>query len=235
MHSQIEIQIGDRTCRVEHFAGGKRGVLMLHDGLGMRPAMHEVAASIAAAGYHVAMPDLFYRMAPYDAPDPKQLFSDQAALAAWWAKAHSNTAERIFSDLPVYLANLREHASGPFGATGYCMGGRIALTAAALHPEDLVAVAAYHPGRLVTDGAESPHLLLGAIRAAVYIGAATADATFSLEHQQIVKDALAGKDLTFEVYPAKHGWVPTDTPVHDAECAKRHLASLLELLGRRLG
>lgn len=234
MHSQIEIRIGDRACRVEHFAGGTRGVLMFHDGLGMRPAMHEVAASIAAAGYHVAMPDLFYRMAPYDAPDPKQLFSDPTMLAAWWAKAQSTTAEMILGDLPHYLANLRERATGPFGATGYCMGGRLALTAAALHPDDFVAVAAYHPGRLVTDAADSPHQLFGKIQAAIYIGAATNDATFSLEHQQIVKESLTGKDLTFEIYPAKHGWVPTDTPVHDAGCAKRHLDTLLELLGRRL-
>lgn len=228
MHS--EIQIGDRTCRIEHFDGGGPAVLMFHDGLGMRPAMHEVAASIAAAGYHVAMPDLFYRMAPYDAPDPAKLFSDPAVMAAWWAKAQTNTAEAILSDLPFYLADL---GATTIGATGYCMGGRLALCAAALHPETITAVAAYHPGRLVTDGADSPHHLLSKVRAEVYIGAATDDATFSVEHQQIVKDALTAV-TTFEVYPAKHGWVPTDTPVHDAACAKRHLDTLLDLLGRRL-
>lgn len=233
MHSQIEIQIGDRTCRVEHFAGGERGVLMFHDGLGMRPAMHDVAASIAHAGYYVTMPDLFYRMAPYDAPDPHTLFADQAVMAAWWAKAQTTTAEMILGDISSYLADLMRAAEGPFGVTGYCMGGRLALCAAALHPADIGAVAAYHPGRLVTDAPDSPHQLFGKIQAAVYIGAATDDATFSVEHQQIVKEALAGKDLTFEVYPAKHGWVPTDTPVHDAGCAKRHLDTLLELLRGR--
>jgi carboxymethylenebutenolidase len=233
MHSQTELRVGDATCRVEHFDGGGPGVLMFHDGLGMRPAMHEVAASIATAGYRVMMPDLFYRMAPYDAPDPHELFSDPAVMAAWWAKAQSNTAEMILSDLPVYLAELRARVQGPFGATGYCMGGRLALCAAALHPAEFAAVAAYHPGRLVTD-TDSPHQLFGTIEASVYIGAATDDATFSLEHQQIVKQALAGKDLTFEVYPAKHGWVPTDTPVHDTACARRHLETLLQLLGRRL-
>ncbi len=232
MHQQRALQIGDRTCLVEHFAGGDRGVLMFHDGLGMRPAMHALAASIAAGGYHVVMPDLFYRMAPYEAPDPARLFSDPAVMSAWWTKAQANTAELILSDVPSYLAHLGEHASGPFGATGYCMGGRLALTAAGLHPTEFAAVGAYHPGRMVTDAADSPHLVFRAVRARVYIGAASDDATFSVEHQQIVKDALASTDLTFEVYPAKHGFVPSDTPVHDATCARRHLDTLFALLAR---
>ena len=35
-----------------------------------------------------------------------------------------------------------------------------------------------------------------------------------------LRDAKA--DFTLETYPAKHGWVPSDTPVHDAAQAERH-------------
>lgn len=228
MRSQLDIRTSAGTCRAEVFAGGGPGVLMFHDGLGMRPAMHAIARSIADAGYHVVMPDLFYRMAPYDAPDPAALFADPAVMAAWWAQAQTTTAEMILDDVRHYLAQL----PGRIGTTGYCMGGRLALCAAGRYPDRFAAVAAYHPGRLVTDAADSPHRLAANITAKVYIGAATDDATFSVEHQQAVRDALTagGVDHVFEVYPAKHGWVPTDTPVHDPVCAQRHLDTLLGLL-----
>ena len=79
MHAQIEIRTDDGVCRAEVFhptgEGPWPGVLMFHDGLGMRPAMHAIASAIAEAGYHVLMPDLFYRMAPYEPPDPTALFT----------------------------------------------------------------------------------------------------------------------------------------------------------------
>ncbi len=238
MHSHIEIRTDAGLCRAEVFQpageGPWPGVLMFHDGLGMRPAMHAIAASIAEVGYHVLMPDLFYRMAPYEPPDPAALFSDPAVRAAWWAKAQTNTAAAILGDVAHYLAVLRT-TGDRVGATGYCMGGRLALCAAATYPDAFAAVAAYHPGGLVTE-ADSPHALFGKITAPVYIGAATDDPSFSVEHQQIVRDVLraAGVETIFEVYPAKHGWVPTDTPVHDASCAQRHRETLFDLLGRTL-
>jgi carboxymethylenebutenolidase len=36
--------------------------------------------------------------------------------------------------------------------------------------------------------------------------------------------------FTLETYPAKHGWVPSDTPVHDAAAAERHWQTLFALL-----
>ncbi len=232
MHSQIEIRTNGGVCRAELFDGGKRDVLMFHDGLGMRPAMHALATSIAHTGCRVLMPDLFYRMAPYEAPDPAQLFSDPAVMAAWWTKAQGNTAALILDDVAFYIAALQGQGTTRIATTGYCMGGRLALTAAGTFPDKFAACAAYHPGRLVTDDADSPHRVFGNIQAKVYIGAASDDPTFTVEHQEIVKAAMQQVDLTFEVYPAKHGWVPTDTPVHDAGCASRHLETLVDLLGR---
>jgi hypothetical protein len=41
-------------------------------------------------------------------------------------------------------------------------------------------------------------------------------------------------DHVIELYPAKHGWVPSDTPVHDAAAAARHDSTLLALLDKTL-
>jgi pimeloyl-ACP methyl ester carboxylesterase len=131
------------------------GVLVLMDGLGMRPAMHEIAARIAAAGYRVLLPDLFHRLGAYTPPDPASMFADPAVRAAWGARLAGTTSAKLVRDLRAYL-----DALGPakVGITGYCMGGRLALLAAATYPDRVAAAATYHPGGVVTDAADSPHL-----------------------------------------------------------------------------
>lgn len=206
-------------------------VLLLMDGIGMRPAMHELAAQLGQAGYRVLMPDLFYRLGEYTAPDPAALFSDPAVRAAWWGRHATTTMASLVRDIGAYL----DHLDAPrVGVTGYCMGGRLALTAAATYPDRIAAAAAYHPGGLVTDAADSPHHLFARIRASVYVGAAMEDPSFTDEQRQTVDDALtaAGVDHVVELYQARHGWVPSDTPVHDPTATARHWETLLALFAR---
>jgi carboxymethylenebutenolidase len=209
--------------------------LLLIDGIGMRPAMHELAERLAAAGYRVLMPDLFYRLGAYTAPDPRTLFGDPGVRAAWFARlqASNSTAANLLRDLRAYLDHFGDARCG---VTGYCMGGRLSMLAAATYPERIAASAAYHPGGLVSDGPDSPHLKLGKIRARVYIGAASEDATFTDGQRQTVAEALTagGVEHTIELYPARHGFVPSDTPVHDAKAAERHWETLLALLAGAL-
>ncbi len=44
----------------------------------------------------------------------------------------------------------------------------------------------------------------------------------------------AGVEHLIETYAAQHGWVPSDTPVHDAAATERHRESLRTLLRGRL-
>ena len=229
---RIEIDTGDGIAPAFLYGPASApGVLLLMDGIGMRPAMHELAAQLADAGYRVLMPDLFHRLGEYTAPDPAALFSDPAVRAAWWGR-HANTSPAsLLRDIGAYL----DHLDAPkVGVTGYCMGGRLALAAAATYPDRIAAAAAYHPGGVVTDAPDSPHHILGAIRASVYVGAAMEDPSFTDEQRQAVDDALtaAGVDHVVELYQARHGWVPSDTPVHDSAATARHWETLLALFAR---
>jgi carboxymethylenebutenolidase len=228
---QLSIETDDGIAPAYEYGSGP-SVLLFIDGLGMRPAMHRLAEHLGNSGYRVLMPDLFYRLGAYEAPDPAKLFSDPAVRGDWWKRIGGTTADRLLADTRAYLARL----DGPVGVTGYCMGGRLALLAAATYAERIVAAAAYHPGGLVTDAPDSPHLSLGKIKGAVYVGGAMEDSSFTDEARRTVDDALtaAGVDHTVDLYPAKHGWVPSDTPVHDALQTERHWETLLQLFGRQL-
>jgi carboxymethylenebutenolidase len=95
----------------------------------------------------------------------------------------------------------------------------------------VAAAASYHGGGLATDAPDSPHLLAPRIKARVYVGGAIEDRGFDDTQKQRLEDALtqAGVAHTVETYNAKHGWVPTDTPVHDPVAAEKHWQTLFDL------
>jgi carboxymethylenebutenolidase len=124
------------------------------------------------------------------------------------------------------------------GVTGYCMGGRFSVMAAGTFPERIAAAAAFHPGGLATDAPDSPHLLASKMRGVkIYVAGAAEDPNFPDDMKQRLVDALAagGVDHHVETYLGmRHGWVPSDTPVHSPEGAERHFKALLDLYASTL-
>ena len=164
---QIEIATKDGTCRSFAYRPTGRGpwpaVLVYMDGLGIRPAMLELGERLATLGYFVLLPDLFYRSGPYEPMDPHTVFSDpekrKVLMEKYFALA---TQANVMSDTRAFLDYLHAQPDvkpGPIATTGYCMGGLMSLTAAGTYPDEIVATASYHGGRLATDDPHSPHLL----------------------------------------------------------------------------
>jgi carboxymethylenebutenolidase len=123
------------------------------------------------------------------------------------------------------------------GVTGYCMGGGIALRAAGTFPDRIAAAASFHGGNLATEEANSPHLLAPKMTAKVLVAGADEDRSYPEE--QNVRLAAALKDARVEAAVsiwkgAKHGWVPTDMPVHNPEAAERHWKELVALFDETL-
>ncbi|MBI3792352.1 MAG: dienelactone hydrolase family protein [Gemmatimonadetes bacterium] len=216
-------------------------VLMLMDGMGIRPALFAMAERIAAHGYLTLLPDLFYRSGPYAPMNAKTVFTDpvQRKELAERFFVHA-TAANFMRDVGAFLAFLAQHPDarpGPVGVTGYCMGGRTALSAAGTFPERIAAIAAFHPGRMATDKPDSPHLLAPRVRARVHICGARDDKDFDDAEKARLVTALqdGGVAFTLETANALHGWVPADTLVHDAAEAERHYATLFALLDGTMG
>jgi carboxymethylenebutenolidase len=236
---QIEITTEDGRCPAYEFLPSTPApwpaVLVYMDGVGIRPTLWAHCERLAAAGYYVLLPDLFYRGGPYEPQDPAK-FADPAVLRAWFGRHFpTTTADNIMRDTRAFLAHIAGRPDvrpGKLGAVGYCMGGRLAMTAAGTYPDRFHAVAAYHPGSLASDAPDSPHLLAANITARIYVAAASDDPNFPEPDKQRLADALTagGVEHTVETYPAKHGWVFPDIPIHDPECAERHWSTLLDLL-----
>jgi len=240
MPNKTDITTEDGVCPAHVFRPAGTGpwpaVLFFMDGLGIRPALFEMAERLAAHGYYVLLPDLYYRSGPYAPMDAKRIFSEpelrQALSQKFIGKFSQASAMRDTRAALAYLASQPDVAPGKLGATGYCMGGGLAIAAAGHFPDRFAAVAAYHPGSLATDAPDSPHLLAPKIQAKVYVGQASDDANFPEAMKARLDAALteAGVAHTIELYPARHGWVPSDTPVHDAAAAERHWETLFALL-----
>jgi carboxymethylenebutenolidase len=243
-HDQLEIETRDGRCDAHAFHPDQGdawpAVLMYMDGIGMRPALMQIAERIAGEGYYVLLPDLFYRIG-FKPANPMALFTDPAALADFRTRVGpSASPANIMRDTDAFLAHFDAQpnvSSDRIGITGYCMGGSLSLYAAGHFGDRVAGAAAFHPGGLATDAPDSPHRLAPQITGSVYIGRATDDAGFDDAQKERLTTALeeAKVDYELETYPARHGWVPSDTPVHDPVQAERHFDKLFELLERAMG
>ena len=146
------------------------------------------------------------------------------------------TTEQVDGDGAAYLDALERVAPSPVAITGYCMGGGMALNAAGRFPDRVGAAASFHGGQIATTAPDSPHLLAGEMRSAVYIAGAENDGSFDDEQFDRMSKALteAGLDHTLVTYPALHGFAVPDNPTYDEAAATRHWEALEDLYGSAL-
>ena len=213
------------------------------DGIGIRHAMVEVAERLSTYGYRfVLLPDLFfYRSGPYEPMDARTVFSDPEKRKVLMEKFFSlATQANLVSDTGAFLDYLEAQPdvkAGGVGVTGYCLGGLVSLAAAGTYGERIIAAASYHGGRLATDSPDSPHLLAPKRSSPVSTWEERSKTPRSPDDMKArLGDALAsaGVDHVIETYPARHGWVLRDTPVHDPEATERHWQTLVALLDSKL-
>jgi carboxymethylenebutenolidase len=217
------------------------GVLFLMDGFGLRPAIAEIADRIASGGYVVVAPNVFYRAGRSPVlPMPDLTDSEQRASFFQSVRPLMDelTPDRVAADGAAYLDYLAELApSAPAAITGYCLGGRLGWRIAAAHPDRVAALAAFHPGGLVTDASDSPHRSAGELRADLYFGFADDDPSMSAEQIAVLEETLDAAEAPYraEVYPgAHHGYTMADTAAFDEAARERHFRELGALLERTL-
>src|SRR5579875_2730666 len=186
-------------------AAAHPGVLFIIDAIGLRDQIKKMADRIAAQGYVVLAPNIFYRAgrAPLW-PDVNLADPDARAefMKSMRPMAEVLTPMAMACDGGAYLNKLSELAEGRVGITGYCMGGRHGWQIAASHPDRVAALGGFHTGGMVTDADDSPHRRAPEVKATVYWGHADNDHSMSPENIAELNRAMddAGVPYTTEVY-----------------------------------
>ncbi len=216
------------------------GVILFMDAPGIREELRGMARRLAAVGYEVALPNLYYRQGVEELGD----FLGEAgagARARMMTLMASLTAPMVLADTQALIAELdapiaAEGRERFWGAVGYCMSGRYAINAAVGRPDRFKAAASIYGVSLATEEADSPHLAIGRVGARLYFGCAENDSYAPMAMvERLMASAERAEGCEVEVYPGTHhGFAFPERPAYDRAAAERHWERLFELFGAAL-
>ncbi len=210
-------------------------VLYLMDAPSIRPALQEMAARLASAGYYVMLPYLFYRGGPF-----REFGKSDEDMHARRELMASVTPTNIVGDARALLAAAGDDpaaAGGRVGAVGFCMSGGLVIALARALPDRVAAVASIHGAWLVRDTPDSPHRDLGEVRAEVYLGWCDNDPTAPREDVPVIKAALEAAGVTYTldwITSAVHGYAPPGSERYHRAASELHWERVHSLFRRRL-
>jgi len=123
-------------------AGRGPGLLLIAEIFGVGPYIHAVAERLAAAGYVVAAPDIFWRIEPRWVGE-----HTPEGLTASLAVAGRLDADAATGDCVAALGHLagRDEVAGRPGIIGFCLGGTLAYRVA-VESDPAVCVSYYGSG-----------------------------------------------------------------------------------------
>ncbi|BAN03594.1 putative hydrolase [Ilumatobacter coccineus YM16-304] len=226
-----------QTYVVHPESGGPHPVvLFLMDAPGKRELLHAMARRIAAHGYFVMLPNLYYRQVDSFELD----FSSKDSLARMSELMRGVGNRMVGRDAAALLQAAESDVDADaerVGVVGYCMSGPFAVWIAAEYAERVKAAASFYGVRLHVDSADSPHTRLSEIDGELYIAAAEHDDYVPLDMIDRFEAAMQNTEARGRVeryWGMHHGFAFDDRPAHDPVGEARHWARLFDLLDRNL-
>lgn len=211
-------------------------ILFYMDAPGKREELHEMARRLAAVGYFVLLPNLYYRQV-----QEFTLVRDEAGMAKMFALMSTLSNAGAVADTEALLRFVDGDPAADgrrIGGVGYCMSGPFVMAAAAAFPDRMRAIAVIHGANLVTEQEDSPHLLARRIRCETYVGCAEIDKWAAPETIARLQQALQSVGTPHRVEwfaGAQHGFVfPGRGEIYHRDHAERHWERLFALFGRNL-
>lgn len=238
---EIDIRTPDGVADsyfVHPASGTHPGVLIWPDAFGLRPAKRQMAKRLAESGYSVLVVNQYYRSQRAPIVSSNDFSEVSGIIRPLMGTLNPDTQ---VTDARAFVGWLDEQNSvdsnRKMGTMGYCMGGPFVMRTAATLPDRVGAGASFHGGGLVTDGEDSPHLLIPQMEAHLLIAIASNDDENEPEAKNILRDAFASASVPaeIEVYDALHGWCPPDSRVYDEALAERAWTRMLATFEEALG
>jgi carboxymethylenebutenolidase len=173
---QIETPAGAmETFTARPGDGAYPAVILYMDAPGIREELYDFARRIAAEGYYVLLPDMYYRRGRLRFDMGKM---DDAMRKRMFEAMLSINTKLVMDDTRAMLAFLAKAPGakpGKRGCIGYCMSGQYVVSAAGTFPDDFAAAASLYGVGIVTAEADSPHRLADRIKGELYLGFAGHD------------------------------------------------------------
>ncbi len=248
-----EIDIPTADGRMDAFVthpeqgGPFPAVLVLMDIWGLREELCDVARKIAVVGYHVTVPNFWYRRGKvrYEFRDDNgRMKSLNVIPQSVQDDMHANmtqvTDTMAMADIGAVLKFLGGEPvrRGPKGSIGYCLGGRLSLAAAAAYPDQFRASVSLHGTAMVSDAPDSPHRMVGRMRGEIYCGYGERDRFTPPPVRDALAKAMAGNaDIRFRAtvhVGADHGYALPDRDVFDKAAANRDWENIFAMFERQL-
>lgn len=212
-------------------------VLFYMDAPGKREELHEMARRIAAVGYCVVLPNLYYRRSR----DFWLQERTEAGLAHMFGLMATLDRASTVCDTQAMLDFVDgfapAHASR-VGAVGYCMSGPFVVWAATAFPQRLKCIASIHGANMATDASDSPHREVARLQCESYFACAEIDKWAPPPDIAKLQQGLQAAPAPHRVewYPAvEHGFVfPLRAGIYNRPAAERHWERLFSLFGRAL-
>jgi carboxymethylenebutenolidase len=245
VEKDVEIKTLDGTADAAlYYPEGKGSwpaVVVWPDVVSLRPVFREMGRRLAAEGYVVLVPNLYYRAKKAPVVESGFNFANPDDRAKITPLRATVTPEGTDRDAVAYIAFLdslpQTNNKKKVGTQGYCMGGPLAFRTAGISPGRVAAVASFHGGGLVTDAPNSPHLTLPQSKAEYLVCVADNDDKQDPTAKDKLKVALdtAKRPNKIEVYAgAAHGWTVKGSQVYNEPAAEKAWAELLALYKRAL-
>jgi len=207
--------------------GSGPGLVLLQEIFGINGYMKSMADRYAEEGYVVLVPDLFWRMKPgvelgYSEADFKEALGYNERL----------DEENAVNDIAATLAAIRAlpEQAGKVGAIGYCLGGRLAMLAAARTDVDC-AVSYYGVGL------DAHTNKIPAIHCPMIFHFAGNDVMTPTESREKIIAALKGKpSIETYVYPGcDHAFATPEREHFDKPAAMMAYSRTMAMLRKVLG
>ena len=212
-------------------------VLFYMDAPGKREELHDMARRIAAVGYYVVLPNLYYRQIR-DFALKERTGVAMAHMYKLMGSLNARTTQADTAAMLHFVDTQPQADAARVGVVGYCMSGPFVVWAGAAFPDRLRCVASIHGANMATDQPDSPHLMAARITCESYFACAETDAWAPPAHIEKLEASLlaAGVPHRIEWYPGvEHGFVfPQRGPIYNRAAAERHWERLFALFSRTL-
>lgn len=211
-------------------------IIFYMDAPGTREELRNMARRIAKHGYFCLLPDLYYRLGRLRFDIPRR---NDAMSVVIRGAMNSLTNEMVADDtagMIAFLDGQEKVRPGPLGCVGHCMSGSFVTTVAARFPRMAATASLYGVG-LVTDKADSPHLLASQIKGELYYAFAEIDPSVP---QNVVPDLRVALDKARVRYALEtlegthHGFCFAARQDYDPKAAEHSWAKILDLWNRNL-